>query len=63
MRGSRKFFQGGGGGGGGGSNCDGFFLVFLVDVEREDPNTTTIKMAFHWCAGGGPTLKAGLVSL
>ena len=51
-----------------------FFLFFLVDEGREDPNTTisgpslaqqrnAIKMAFHWRADDGPTLNAGLVAL
>ena len=64
MRGSRKFCQRG-------SNFD---KVFLVDKEREDPNTTfswpssarkrnAILMAFLCRASDGPTLNAGLVAL
>ena len=64
MRGSRKFF----------------FKwvqtdVFLVDVWREDQNTTKTdhhrptsetpadKMAFRWRADDGPTLNVGLVAV
>ena len=51
-----------------------FDNVFLVDNEREDPNSTISgpslarqrnanKMAFHWRADDGPTLNAGLADL
>ena len=51
-----------------------FVLLFLVDEERKDPNTTisgpssarqrnATLMVFHWQADGGPTLNAVLVAL
>ena len=52
-----------------GSNFD-FFVLFLVDEGREDPNTIISGpssacqgMVFRWCVIYGPTLNAGLVAL
>ena len=59
MRGSRKFSQRG-------FNSDkDFFLCFLVDEGKEDPNSTKAghHMAFRWRADNSPTLNAGLVAL
>ena len=64
MRGSRKFCQRG----------PTFFLCFLVDGGREDPNTTISgpslappanrhENGICWRAHDGPTLSAGLVAL
>ena len=61
MRGSRKFYQRG-------SNFDNVF--FLVDKERETPNTTINgpssarqRYPIKLRANDGPTLNVGLVAL
>ena len=53
------------------SNFDGFFVCFVVDERREDPNThykrviigppPKRQLAFRWRADRGPTLNAGLL--